>query len=186
MEFFLSLDESLFLLFNTLPHTPFADMLAMLLSGVGSAGLVWIVISMVLFFREEKKDHLFFLPVGIAAVLSWIVSDLWLKSLFGRMRPTVDIGAIIVGDGATNFSFPSTHTTFAWALALVMSRIEPRYTVWFFVLAALISLSRIYLGVHYPGDIVGGILLGLAIGHAALEAEKGVLRWKKTHKKSSR
>lgn len=184
MEILLTLDESVFLLLNTVPHAPLLDVVAMFFSGVGAAGFVWIVISMYLFFQEEQKDHKFFLPVGIAAVLSWIVSDIWLKSLFGRARPTVDIGAIIVGDGAANFSFPSTHATFAWALALVLSRKEPRYAGWFYALAAFISFSRIYLGVHYPGDIIGGTLLGLSIGHAALEADRFVT--KKRNKKTRR
>lgn len=175
MEILLSLDESLFLLLNAIPHTSFLDVLAMFFSGVGSAGIVWIVISIVLFLREERKDRWFFLPVAVATFVSWIASEIVLKSMFGRMRPTADIGAIIVGDGATNFSFPSTHATFSWALALVLSRKEPRYAFWFYLLAALISFSRIYLGVHYPGDIIGGMLLGLAVGHTALEVERWVI-----------
>ena len=172
MELPLSIDRSLFLFFNTLPHFPVSDALALLFSGVGTAGFIWIVISIYIFFQEERKDRYFFLPVAIAAVGSWIISDIWLKSFFGRIRPTVDIGAIVVGDGATNFSFPSTHATFAWALALVLSRKEPRYAGWFYALAVIISLSRIYLGVHYPGDIIGGTLLGLGIGHIALEVDR--------------
>lgn len=172
METLLSLDESLFLLLNAIPHNSMFDAFAMLLSGVGSAGIVWIVISIWLFFQEEKKDRLFFLPVAVATGASWIASEIVLKSLVGRMRPAADIGAIIVGDGATNFSFPSTHATFAWALARVLSHKEPRYTGWFYALAVLISLSRIYLGVHYPGDIIGGTLLGFGIGHVALAVDR--------------
>jgi len=80
------------------------------------------------------------------------------------------MGAIIkthLGD----YSFPSTHATLAWAMAVILSREEPRLKYWFYTLAVLISLSRIYLGVHYPSDVAGGALLGWAIGYGAMRLE---------------
>ena len=63
----------------------------------------------------------------------------------------------------------------AWAMAFVLSREEPKLTFWFYLLAILISISRIYLGVHYPSDVLGGAILGLGIGWIAIYLE-GLLR----------
>jgi len=131
---------------------------------------VWVVIAIVLFFREEKKDHWFFLPSAFV-MISAVISEYIFKMLVARPRPTVDMGAIIVG-AADNFSFPSSHAVLAFAFAYVLSAEESKFTKWFYALAVLIALSRVYLGVHYPLDIIGGAILGWGIGKAAL----GIIR----------
>lgn len=63
------------------------------------------------------------------------------------------------------FSFPSGHTTLAFAVAFIISRILPkRYSIPAFLMAALVAFSRLYLGVHYPTDILGGICIGYVAG----------------------
>ncbi len=165
MNLIIAADQSLFFLINHLPHTSLTDGLALALSGVGTAGLIWFVIAAYLFFREEKKDHWFFLPVFLAAGASWMIVELVLKPLVGRVRPDEFMGAIIVGNGADGYSFPSGHATIAFAMAVVLSRKEPRWKPWLFLLAALIAFSRIFLGKHYPLDVIAGGLLGWGIGH---------------------
>ncbi len=177
MEAFLSLDRSLFLLINHIPHIWIVNVIALFLSGVGQAGVIWLVIALWLFWKEERHNHWFFLPVVLATVFSWVVSELVIKSAVGRMRPTLDIGAIIVGDGAANSSFPSSHATMSFALAYVLASIEPRFRMFFFLIATGIALSRIYLGVHFPSDVIVGALLGLFIGHVSIALSK---RLKKT------
>jgi len=167
----LSLDEKLFLAINHAPHTPIANIIALTLSGIGQWGLVWILIAAVLFIREEKRDRWFFLPSVVTLALSASLSDLVLKFFIARPRPSEIIGAIILTNPG-NSSFPSTHATLAFAMAYVLSHVEPALTKWFYVLAVCISLSRIYLGVHYPLDIVGGMILGTAIGWVSVKVER--------------
>jgi undecaprenyl-diphosphatase len=73
----------------------------------------------------------------------------------------------LVGVPSTS-SFPSGHTSTSFACAYVISRLAPRLTAFVFVLAALIGFSRIYVGVHYPLDVLAGAVLGLVVARALL------------------
>lgn len=172
MGFLLNVDTGLFFFINHLPHSFLSDLFANFFSGVGSWGLVWVVILIYLFFREEKRDHWFFLP-SLVASLGVIVSEFVLKAFVARPRPSVDMGALVVGN-ADNFSFPSSHATIAFAFAYILSAEEPKGRMWFYLLASLIALSRVYLGVHFPLDIAAGAILGIAIGMVARQVES---RW---------
>lgn len=170
----ISFDHAIFLFINHLPHTLVSDTVALTLSGVySSTVIIWLLISIWLFVREEKKDHWFFLPVIMASSLSLLITDVILKNFFARDRPP---GALLF-----DYSFPSGHATFAWALAVVLASKEPRARWLFYGLAFFISLSRVYLGVHYPYDVVAGTLVGLAIGYFSLWGERVLVQ--KYHKK---
>lgn len=178
MTFFLALDHQLFLMINHLPHTPFTDAIALTLSGVfASTVVVWLLLSVWLFVREQKRDHWFSLPVVLASGLSLFITDVWLKNFFSRNRPP--------GANLTDYSFPSGHATFAWALAVVLASKEPRAKWLFYTLAFLISLSRVYLGKHYPFDVVAGSLVGFAIGLFSLWVERRVI-FSRIHKRKLR
>lgn len=172
MELLLTLDHQLFIFINLLPHTSWTDMIALAISGVGTAGIIWFTIAILLFLREEKKDHWFFLPFILAGGTSWAIVEFFLKPLIARVRPNEIMGAIIVGSGSDGFSFPSGHATIAFAMAVVLSRKEPKWKWMFYTLAVLISLSRIYLGVHYPLDVVFGVLLGWGIGRIVYATQR--------------
>lgn len=164
MELILAFDQQMFLILNHLPHTGFSNVIALAISGIGTAGIIWFLITAVLFIKEEKKDHWFFLPFLFAGGTSWALVELILKPLVVRVRPTELMGAIIVGTTSHDFSMPSGHATIAWAMAVVLSRKEPKWKWVFYALALLISLSRIYLGKHYPLDVIIGAVVGWVIG----------------------
>lgn len=168
MNALVSIDQQFFLFINHVPHLLVADEIAKFFSFIGSAGLVWFFFGMLLFLKEERKHPLFFVPIIVAGGVSWLLVEIIIKPLVGRMRPTIDMGAIIVGSMKHDPSFPSGHATIAWAMAIVLSTYEPRWKKYFFVLAALISLSRVYLGVHYPLDVLGGTGIGIIIGWLSL------------------
>ena len=163
-ETLLLIDRQLFFWINHLPHNAFLNAINLLLSGIGTAGLVWFVLGVILILKEEIKDHWFLAPIVAAGGTSWLLVEKIIKPWAARSRPALEAGAIIVGDGRTDFSFPSGHATIAWAMAVVLSRKEPKWRWLFYTLAILISFSRIYLGKHYPLDVVAGALLGAVIG----------------------
>lgn len=162
-------DQVVFFAINQTYRSRVIDAVALVASGIGTAGFVWFLIGSILFIREERRDHWFFAPLFLAGASSWIVVELMFKPLVGRLRPTPEMGAIILGaDTSSSYSFPSGHATIAWAMAVVLSQKMPRWRPVLYMLASVIALSRVYIGKHYPGDIIIGSLLGWGIGALSL------------------
>lgn len=171
MNWVLSIDTQLFFFINRVPHVSFIDWCALFLSGIGEAGIIWFAIGAYFVFREETKDHRLFIPLGMAGGIAWSTTELILKPLIARLRPSSALdAATVIGGFPLGYSFPSTHATFAFALAVVLAYKEPKWKKGLFFLAFAISLSRIYLGHHYPLDVIVGGLLGWGIGTL-------VIRW---------
>lgn len=103
------------------------------------------------------------LLAGAALLLATLASGV-LKDLVGRLRPPLadqTVSALIALP--PDASFPSGHATTAFAAAGVVAALHPRLGPPVVALAALVAVSRVYLGVHYPADVVAGAVLGLAI-----------------------
>jgi undecaprenyl-diphosphatase len=185
MDALLAIDTYLLLAINHLPHSDILNTIAHICSGVGQWGTIWVVVAIILFYREEVRDHLFFIPFIAVGFLSGI-SEVILKWIIARPRPTSDMGVYVLADPG-NYSFPSTHATVSFAFAYICTVVEPKLRVLVYTFAVVISLSRIYLGVHYPSDILAGALLGTGVGMIVRHIELNFLRSKKKkHTKRSR
>jgi undecaprenyl-diphosphatase len=110
-----------------------------------------------------------FLLVAATALSTNLVNTL-LKYAVQRDRPpTIVLDPEPLLEVPTTSSFPSGHTSSSFACAWVLSRLAPRLTVPLFALAALIGFSRIYVGVHYPLDVLAGAVLGILVAIALLK-----------------
>lgn len=173
------LDRELFIFLNSLHH-PFLDPVMQAVS----SKYFWVpfylaIIGWVIYhFRRKAFLLLPMLVVNIALADS--ISSRFFKPFFGRLRPCHDFnlyGLIRFIDGCGGkFGFLSSHAANSFALASIMYLLlHPRlkrYRILFFAWAFLVSYSRIYLGVHYPADVLLGGLLGVVLGWLTYRAYK--------------
>ncbi|MEE8130891.1 MAG: phosphatase PAP2 family protein, partial [Vicinamibacterales bacterium] len=102
----------------------------------------------------------------LALLVTYGVVELVLKPTLARDRPPVAHAGVVVSTALPgSFSFPSGHAASAAAGAFALSRIWPSATPALWMLALLIGASRVYLGVHYPLDVVAGLLIGLGCAY---------------------
>ena len=131
------------------------------LSWIGNSGLVWIALALALALLSRRVAVLLY--VALADVLAQL-STAAVKLAIARERPD---GHALIPE-PTSHSFPSGHAASSFACATVLAAFAPRLRWPLLVLAAAIAFSRVYVGVHYPLDVVAGALWGVAIGAAVL------------------
>jgi undecaprenyl-diphosphatase len=134
------------------------------LSYAGRLGLLWIGIALLL-CAIWRRWGVLGLTIIAVALADW--SAMGLKALFDRERPPLryaepDPLVRTPHDGA----FPSGHAATSFAAATILSLAFPRFAPFLFVLAAAVAWSRVYVGVHYPLDILGGAVLGVLVAIA--------------------
>ena len=130
----------------------------------GRGALIWFLIGLIVAIRY--RDLGVFWRLTLSITLSVLVVDGFMKPIFSRQRP---YEAHVIKTEETyprpdSASFPSGHAASSAAGAYAISRIIPKANISLWALAALISVSRVYLGIHFPSDIAAGLLVGLVIG----------------------
>ena len=147
-------------------RTPFGDFVMPLISKLGNGGIIWLVLSWLLcVFPKYRKAGVTMLT---ALALDVLLCNVMLKPLVGRMRPfTVNTGMELLINAPKDFSFPSGHTAASFAAAFALLFVKNKLWIPSMILASLIAFSRLYLYVHYPTDVLAGILLGLIVSVAA-------------------
>ena len=130
-------------------------------SAIGAGAFIWWATALIagIFPNKRAAAWRMLLAVGF----TFAISDWILKPMFNRPRPyQVDTTIAVIEGKPDTQAFPSGHAAMAVAGAIAGARLIP-YSAWFWwPLAAIVALSRIYIGVHWPTDVVAGALLGVA------------------------
>jgi membrane-associated phospholipid phosphatase len=159
----MSLDERLLRLARTRGHSPGAERAVAGFSRLGQHGGVWLALGTAGSLLDAERRSQWRRATGSVA-LTYALNTA-IKPLVGRERPRLPGLPALTGT-PTKLSFPSAHAATSFAGALSYSRVGlpalPLYT-----LAAALSLSRLYLGVHYPSDVLAGAALGSVVAVAA-------------------
>ncbi len=141
-------------------HTDWLNAIMILVTTLGNGGIIWIALSLVLVV--PKRTRVCGFTMMGAMLLSFLLGNLLLKNLIARPRPfMVDTSVTLLIPKPGEYSFPSGHTLNSVTAATVIFLYFKKAGIGAYVLAALIAFSRLYLFVHYPTDILGGILLGI-------------------------
>jgi undecaprenyl-diphosphatase len=144
------------------------------LSAIGRGGLIWFTVALVLTLRRRFQARNW-VQLAFVFLTTTLVVDHLVKPVIGRERPFVGMRTVhVIGGRPSDASFPSGHAANSVAGAWTLTRVVPDAAPWYWLLAVAIAYSRIYLGVHYPLDVVGGAMLGLAC--AAL-VDVGLTQW---------
>ncbi|MGN0479721.1 MAG: phosphatase PAP2 family protein [Hominenteromicrobium sp.] len=146
-------------------HTPAADAVFPVLTALGEAGLIWIILAVtLLFFRKTRATGMLVL---VTMLLTFISGELVLKNIVCRPRPCAafpDIPLLIARPNS--YSFPSGHSASSFAAAVMLTLRHRKWGWIALVPAALIAFSRVFLFVHYPTDVLAGALLGTLFAFA--------------------
>ncbi len=157
-----ALDARLFLAINHLPHTGLLNRLFYTLTLIFTGGAAWYgLMGLITFRRPQLGWQIVRQAVLPLAIATWLV-EYPIKWFFRRRRPFISIiQAIVIGKKPGSWSFPSGHSATAFAGAWLFSRYLPRWRGLLYTVAGLVAFSRIYLGDHYPGDVLSGSGLGV-------------------------
>ncbi len=149
-------------------HNKVNNRIMAVVTTMGTGGLIWFVLSIALALTKDNLDAAINIPLGI--LVAWLVGEVTMKSLIGRVRPIEQLPEeehII--KQPRHSSFPSGHTASSFSVvAVVLVRCNVFWLIPVFIMASLISFSRLYLRVHYLTDVLAGVVVGLVCGFAAV------------------
>jgi len=155
------MDAALFTLVNA-SHRPWLDDLMLLASALGRAGFIWLVVAGIAAVFPARRMAAWRLVLVLAT--SYLAVDVLIKPVVNRPRPYEVIAETrLIDQRPSSASFPSGHATRAFAGALAATRVFPTGQIVWWPLAAAIAVSRVYVGAHWPSDVLAGALLGLAV-----------------------
>ena len=145
---------------------PALDTVMAFITHLGDYGILWIGICLVfLTMPKHRKNGLI---LASAMVAGLIICNLLLKNIIARPRPFMINDFPIIINPPMGYSFPSGHSSISFVAASVIAARYRKYAPLAYLTASLIALSRIYLYVHYPSDVVAGALMGILIGVATV------------------
>lgn len=159
------MDETLFRIINNLAsHSVVLDWIGVFFA----SGLIWVMMALLVFFVAIRKQQVMVFFIAAAAGLgAWAFNQL-ISLVYFRMRPFAALSDMhqLIAKEAMEKGFPSDHTAIAFAVATAVFLVNRKWGIIMFVLAVFVALGRVFVGVHYPLDVLAGAIVG--IGCAAL------------------
>lgn len=163
-----------------IPHNIFFDYFFSFFSLKGASIFIWILVIAFVVILEERKnpglsirDKKFTVIFSSTFIFTFFVADILLKNIFRRPRPYLLMKSfysnLVVGICPIDFSFPSAHAATAFTAAGVLAHFDKKRRWFYYLVAVLISYSRIYLGCHYLLDVVFGAIIGYIISKLILK-----------------
>lgn len=176
-DFFYSIDLTIFYFFNHTLSIGFLDKFFSTITNVNNWYITYVILLAISWVKGGKKGKIAVIGVILLIIVSDQTGYRLLKELFGRLRPCEVLTDAITPLGCTGTaSFPSNHALNNFAAAVFFYKLFPKLKWPVFITATLIAISRVYLGLHYPSDVIGGAIIGAGFGYlfalAALYVDK--------------
>jgi undecaprenyl-diphosphatase len=165
-DYLYRIDLTIFYLFNHTLSTPLLDKFFSLITAVNNWYIAYVILLLISFIKGGRIGKITTIGVLILITLTDQASSNILKDLVHRLRPCTVLPDVITPVGCTgSYSFPSNHAFNNFAAATFIYRFFPKLKWALFITAILIAVSRVYLGLHYPSDVLGGAILGSISGY---------------------
>lgn len=171
MEWIQQFDEQVILWMSEHLLGGFVNSLMIGISTLGNKGLFFIILGIwMILVGYWQKSHWFYRGILLLAALgaTALFANLILKPSIARIRPFDLMSLPIMISPPHDFSFPSGHTAAAFTTATVFCSFGWRWGLPFYIFALLMGVSRLYLLVHFPTDIIAGAVLGIAISRIVI------------------
>ncbi len=166
VDFLYSIDLSLFYFFNHTLSNAVLDKFFVFITEVKHWFIAYIILWCIVFFKGGKKGKVIAVASLILITVSDQLSSFVVKNFVARIRPCNALTDVRILAGCTDsFSFPSSHAVNNFAIAVFINKFYPNLRWILFVVASLVAISRVYVGRHYPSDVVGGMIIGGALGY---------------------
>ncbi len=166
LDFFYSVDLSIFYFFNHTISLGFLDKFFAAITNVNNWYITYLILLGISWTKGGTKGKLAVVGVLLLIVVTDQTGYRLLKEFFARPRPCAVLTDALTPIGCTGtFSFPSNHALNNFAAAMFFYRLFPKLKWVLFITAVLIAISRVYLGLHYPSDVIGGAIIGLGFGY---------------------
>jgi len=158
------LDTTLFHLINQAGQNSFLDWFMPFMTDLKNFTYILAVLAGYILWRERKGGLVFLVFVGLTLAITDPFASRLLKEWVGRIRPCQVLEEVrLLTDCNTSYSFPSSHAVNIFAAAYFLSLMFRRLSPLIFGIAVIVGYSRVYMGIHYPLDVVGGAAIGLLI-----------------------
>jgi undecaprenyl-diphosphatase len=165
-DFIYSIDKALFYFVNQSLSNPLFDKFFPFITEVKHWYITYVLLIMISFIKGGRIGKIAAVGMIFLVVISDQFSSFFLKNLFERIRPCnilPDVNILVTCSGS--YSFPSSHAVNNFAAAMFFGKLFPKLKILLLSAAFVIALSRPYVGVHYPSDIVGGAIIGMVLGY---------------------
>lgn len=154
------LDNSILVAIKKYIQNKYLDRIVPIITSMGNLGIIWILMALVLILN--KPYRMIGSIVILTLIISTVIGEGIVKHIVKRVRPcNFQNNFSILIEKPLSYSFPSGHTLSSFAVAAVLSKYLGHYKLIFIGIALLIALSRLYLYVHYPTDVIAGIVIGI-------------------------
>jgi undecaprenyl-diphosphatase len=166
IDFLYSVDLSIFYFINHSLSCSALDKFFSIITNVNNWFIAYLILLGISFFKGGSRGKIAVLGIILLIILTDRLNATLVKDIFHRLRPCNTLKDAIIPLGCNGtFSFPSNHAVNNFAAAVFFYKLFPKLKWLLFITASLVALSRVYLGLHYPSDILGGAVIGSAFGY---------------------
>lgn len=164
IERLLNDDAEMFHFINTTLANPVTDFIMPIITNDWVLrGLYALIIILLLVFGKKKFAWVVVFSAIALAITDYTSAGL-IKPMIERLRPCRVMDVHLLVRCGSGFAFPSAHTANLFGQAMFFGMLYRKYSLYFFIFAFLVGISRVFVGVHYPLDVIGGMVLGCMAG----------------------